>query len=182
MARWVKRIGVSMLAPAAVTTAFAADLPVKAPPVPVEPAGQFWIGVDYLGWSVKGDHLPALVTTSPVGTPLEQAGVLGAPGTTVLFGNSDVDGGWRSGGRLQAGYWFDPQHRSGVEVSFFDLQDKSTGFAANSAAYPKPFFDPTINRQSSLLSGFPGFLSGSIAVNETSRLLESMMFLYGNIS
>jgi hypothetical protein len=172
----LNRICVTLLAaaPFAASAAFAADLPVKAPPKPVEASGQFWAGVDYLAWTVKGDHLPALVTTSPVGGPPASAGVLGAPGTSVLFGNSNVDNGWRSGGRLRAGYWFDPQHSKGIEFSFFDLENASTGFAANSAAYPilaQPFFDPTINQQNARLSGFPGFITGSIAVNETSRLL-----------
>ena len=81
---------------------------------------------------MKGDRPPPLVTASAAGTPLAQAGVIGAPATTVLFGDSNVNGGWRSGGRLQAGYWFDPSRSKGVEVSFFDLQDASTGFAANS--------------------------------------------------
>jgi hypothetical protein len=51
----------------------------KAPLRTPDPAGQFWAEIDYLGWTV-----PPLVTTSPAGTPLAQAGVLGAPGTSVL--------------------------------------------------------------------------------------------------
>jgi Putative beta barrel porin-7 (BBP7) len=47
---------------------------------------------------------------------------------TVLFGDSNVNGAWRSGGRLHAGYWFDPSRKQGIEVSFFDLQDASTVF------------------------------------------------------
>jgi len=77
--------------------AAAADLPLKArPPAPAD-AGQFWVEMEYLAWSVKGDRLPPLVTTSPAGTPQAQAGILGPPSTTVLFGDSSVNGGWRSG-------------------------------------------------------------------------------------
>lgn len=95
----------------------AADLPfLKALPAP-PPTGAFWIELDYLAWTVKGDHLPPLVTTSPAGTPLGVAGVLGAPGTTILFGNSAVNDDWCSGGRVSAGYWFDPGHTRGVEAS-----------------------------------------------------------------
>src|ERR1043165_2093799 len=72
--------------------------------------GGFWIGAEYLNWTTKGDRLPALVTTSPAGTPAAQAGVLGAAGTEVLFGNESVQDSWRSGARVQGGYWFDPQH------------------------------------------------------------------------
>jgi hypothetical protein len=123
--------------PFACGTATAADLLIiKAPPKALDPAGQFWAKLDALARTVKGARPPPLVTTSPAGTPPAQAGVLGAPGTTVLFGDSPVDGGWRAGGRLQAGYWFDPQRSSGLEFSFFDLQDVSIGFAANSGGTP----------------------------------------------
>jgi hypothetical protein len=160
--------------PFAATTADAADLPIKAPPKLPDSGSLFWAEVDYLAWNVKGDRPPPLVTASPVGTPLFQAGVIGAPGTTVLFGDSSVNGGWRSGGRLQAGYWFDPSRNKGIEVSFFDLQNASTGFAANSgtnAILAQPFFDAVANQQASALVAFPGAISGAIAVNETSRLL-----------
>ncbi len=118
--------------------AAAADLPVKARPLAPADAGRFWAEMEYLAWSVKGDRLPPLVTTSPTGTPLPQAGILGSSSTTVLFGDSSVNDGWRSGGRLRAGYWFDPQHQSGIEASFFGLEHASTGFSAGSAGSSDP--------------------------------------------
>jgi hypothetical protein len=160
--------------PFAAHTAGAADLPIKAPPKILDSGNLFWAEVDYLAWSVKGDRPPPLVTTSPTGTPLPQAGVLGLPTTTVLFGDSSVNGGWRSGGRLQAGYWFDPSRTRGIEASFFALQGASTGFAANSgstAILARPFFNTFTNRQDATLVAFPGIATGVIAVNETSRLL-----------
>jgi hypothetical protein len=92
----------------------------------------------------------------------------------VLFGDANVNGAWRSGGRLQAGYWFDPSRKRGLEVSFFDLQDASTGFAANSgtnAILARPFVNALTNQQDTTLVSFPGVATGAIAVNETSRLL-----------
>jgi Putative beta barrel porin-7 (BBP7) len=62
--------------------AAAADLPIKAPPKIPDSGNLFWAELDYLAWTVKGDRLPPLVTTSPAGMPLLQAGVLGAPTTT----------------------------------------------------------------------------------------------------
>jgi putative beta barrel porin BBP7 len=123
---------------------------------------------------VKGDRLPALVTTSPAGTPVAAAGVLGAPGTSVLSGDSAVDGGWRAGAQLRAGYWFDPQHGKGIEVSFFDLQSAATSFATDSGAHAilaQPFFNALTNLQDSALVAYPGLLTGAVAVTETSRLL-----------
>src|SRR5580704_2583491 len=84
-------------------------------------AGGFWIAAEYLLWSTKGDKLPPLITTSPAGTPAASAGVLGAPGTSILFGNGTVGDGGRSGARLRGGYWFDPQHSAGIEAQFFAL-------------------------------------------------------------
>src|SRR5262245_36284458 len=79
------------------------------PPAPVEPLppgavivdgpapapNRLWGEVEFLvGW-LRSYHVPALVTASPPGTPRDQAGVLGAPGTTVLFGDERVNGGDR---------------------------------------------------------------------------------------
>ena len=155
------------------TSAVAADLPLKAPPKAVD-FNPFWAEVDYLAWTVTGDKLPALVTTAPVGTPLGLAGQLGQPTTTVLFGNSTVNNDWRSGGRITAGYWFDPQRSRGVEASFFGLENLGTGFAANSNSFPiltRPFFNVSTGGQDSLIAAFPGLSTGSVNANETSRLL-----------
>src|SRR5262249_39754470 len=135
--RAISAAAVAALILAGVPPARAADLPakpvLKAPP----PAhGRFWVAAEYLNWSAKGDRLPPLVTTSPQGTPLAQAGVLGAPGTSVLFGDSIVNDRWRSGGRVSAGYWFDPQGTQGIEANFFMLGRTSTGFAASSNGNP----------------------------------------------
>ena len=91
----------SMMTPVALTAglvavavsgdaADAADLPLKAPPLAPADASPFWAEMDYLAWSVKGDRLPALVTTSPAGTPRPQAGALGAPG--ALFAAASAGG------------------------------------------------------------------------------------------
>jgi hypothetical protein len=173
MPAWVRWIGATVLAAPFATAAFAADLAAKAPPQAVA-FDPFWVDVEALAWSVRGDHLPPLVTTSPAGTPQALAGVLGNPGTTVLFGDSSANNDWRTGGRITAGYWFDPQRSRGIEASFFDLQNASTGFAANSTAFPilaQPFFDPLANAQAARLIGFPGLISGAIGVDETSHLL-----------
>src|SRR5258707_8975961 len=118
----VRLTGVAVLAAmACCDPAAAADLPLKArPPAPAD-AGQFWAEMEYLAWSVKGDRLSPLVTTSPAGTPQLQAGILGSPGTTVLFGDSSVNGGLRSGGGLRARYMVDPQQRCRTPASVFSL-------------------------------------------------------------
>ncbi|MBR0686002.1 BBP7 family outer membrane beta-barrel protein [Bradyrhizobium manausense] len=166
-------IGLALAAISLNGGASAADLPLKAAPKPVD-FNPFWAEVDYLAWSVTGDKLPALVTTAPIGTPLGVAGVLGQPTTTVLFGNSSVNDDWRSGGRITAGYWFDPQRSRGIEASFFGLENIGTGFAADTGTYPiltRPFLNVATGAQDSMIIGFPGLGTGSINANETSRLL-----------
>ncbi|MBR0836033.1 BBP7 family outer membrane beta-barrel protein [Bradyrhizobium manausense] len=166
-------IGLALAAISLNGGASAADLPLKAAPKPVD-FNPFWAEVDYLAWSVTGDKLPALVTTAPIGTPLGVAGVLGQPTTTVLFGNSSVNDDWRSGGRITAGYWFDPQRSRGIEASFFGLENIGTGFAADTGTYPiltRPFLNVATGAQDSMIVGFPGLGTGSINANETSRLL-----------
>jgi hypothetical protein len=136
-------------------------------------SGGFWIGADYLNWSSKGDKLPPLVTTSLAGTPLAQAGVLGASSTTVLFGNASVADGWRSGVRVSGGYWFDAQHSEGIEAQLLFLGNESTEFSASSGATPilaEPFTDAVSGMPNASLIAFPGTASGSIAIRETSRL------------
>src|SRR3954469_24044431 len=162
--------------------ATAADLPIaaRAPATPVQAGGGFWIGAEFLYWSTKGDHLPALVTG---GTGL---GVLGAPGTTILFGNATVGDDWRPGGRLRAGYWFDPGRKMGIEGHFFGLADTSTDFRASSAGAPvllaQPFFNVPLNVPDSvIIAGGPFNTSGRIAVTETSRLLGAGMVFRGEI-
>ena len=164
---------VIVMAAVASPAVLAADEP-PAPAAPGAQADRFWVKLDYLAWTVRGDRLPPLVTTSRSGTPRAQAGVLGAQGTTILFGESTVNNEWRSGGRLQVGYWFDPRRTSGIEGSFFALENASTGFSADSGGDPilaRPFYDVVSNQQAALLGAFTGTLAGSLSASETSRVL-----------
>jgi hypothetical protein len=148
------------------------------------PDGQLWADVDFLLWWVKGDRLPPLVTTSPAGTPRAQAGVLGAPGTTVLFGDSGVNGGVRTGVRFRAGYWCDCEHTIGIEGDFFVLENLATHFNAASNGNPilaRPFFNALTNQQDSELIAFPGVVSGRASVSESSSLLGAGIWLRYNL-
>jgi hypothetical protein len=181
VARWRAFVPVALIAHAIAAHAAparAGDLPITPPPAepvlksPLPPAsGSFWIGADYLLWSTKGARLPPLVTTSPPGTPKPQAGVVGAPGTTVLFGDGAVADGWRSGVRLRGGYWFEPRRRSGIEAEFFALGSRTQGLAASNPILALPFVDVTSGLPQSRLVAFPGQSVGSVAVSDSSRLL-----------
>jgi hypothetical protein len=120
---------------------------------------------------MKGASLPPLITTSPAGTPAAQAGVLGAPGTVVLFGGSSVNDEARSGFRVTLGVWLDDCRKFGVEGDFFLLSSHGNGFAASSTGSPilaRPFVDATTGRPNSELISFPGLLAGSVTANAAS--------------
>jgi hypothetical protein len=112
-------------------------------------------------------------------------GVLGAPGTSILFGNATVGDDWRPGGRLRAGYWFDPARTMGIEGHFFGLADTSTDFAASSTGttlLARPFFNASANvSDSAFVAGGPGNLNGQVSVNETSRLLGAGLVFRGEL-
>jgi hypothetical protein len=134
---------------------------------------------------MKGASLPPLVTTSPAGTPAAQAGVLGAPGTTVVFGGNKVNDEIRSGFRFTLGGWLNDCRTCGVEADFFMLGSRGTGFEGSSTGSPilaRPFFNTTSGLQDAQLIAFPGFLSGSVAAHSGSTgLLGADALLRSNL-
>jgi hypothetical protein len=147
-------------------------LPMDAPSGPPADRARVWAQFDYLlGW-VKGDPLPPLVTTSPAGTVRTSAGVLGQPGTTVLFGNNEVNQGARSGLDAEFGLWFGQEHNVGLEGGFFFLANATRTFFASSdgtTILARPFFDVSTGNAASSLIGFPGVSSGSVGVTDTAH-------------
>src|SRR5262249_51793882 len=124
---------------------------------------------EYLLWWIKGDRTPPLLTTGPAAT----FGVLGQPGTQVLFGGP-LDYDTFSGGRFTAGYWFNDPQTLGVEGSFFFLGQQTVNFSAasNSMGLPvlsRPFTDTVIGPTVEQVA-FPGESAGSVAINAHSQL------------
>jgi hypothetical protein len=150
---------------------------VFEPPCPCElccgSPSRWWVRGEYLLWWLKDSPLPPLVTTSLPGTPREAAGVLGAPGTAILFGGSSLNNEERSGGRFGFGFWFDPNQCFGLETDFFFLGERSVRFNTGSGGIPilaRPIFDVGLGRESSELVAFPDVLAGNISVAASSRL------------
>jgi hypothetical protein len=144
-----------------------------------EPAGgspsSFWVRGEYLLWWSRDGQFPALVTTGVPGTTA-LPGVLGQPGTTVLFGGSDVDNQVRSGGRVTGGLWLNNSQTIGLEGNYFFLGSRSVHFDAASSGAPgsemiaRPFFDVMSGIQNAQLVAFPGIASGEIHLSSSSRL------------
>ncbi len=130
---------------------------------------QFWMDFNYLLGFVRGDTLPPLVTTSPVGTPRTTAGVLGQPTTSTLIGlqNENISG--RSGFQFSAGWWFHPDHSLGLETDIFFLSDASHSQTIASQGVPilaRPFFNVATGAEASILIAYPGVSTGSVQVEE----------------
>ncbi len=133
------------------------------------PAERFYARAEYLLWWIKDPRVPVLVTTGPP----ETGGILGLPGTQILFGGSTVDEGTRSGGRFTAGYWLDDCQRCGLEGNYFFLGNRSARFAANSNQFPvlaRPFFNLNQGTEFSQITAGPGLSTGTVTVNLPSRL------------
>jgi len=127
----------------------------------------FWVNAEYLAFGLKGNHVPALVTTSVAGTPQGTAGVLGQPNTRVMFGDDRILTGIRSGGRITVGGWI-VGDTVGIEANYFALGRGTTEFNAagnfsgggTGPILARPFVAPP-NVPSRLMLAFPNFILGN---------------------
>jgi hypothetical protein len=135
-------------------------------PVPGDEPARWWGSADYLlGW-MRGSRLPPLVTSSPTGTARGSAGVIGQPGTAILFGDTEAAADIRSGIRLDLGAWFDREHTWGIDAGFFMVESQANLFFSNSpdgnTILARPFINATTGAPVSQLVAFPGLATGSI--------------------
>lgn len=143
--------------------------------------GRLWVEVEYLAWASSPTHLPPLVTTSDPTASLAEAGVLGMDNTSILFGNADYHGDLRSGGRLTGGFWFTPEHRFGVEGSFFEVDSGDVEFLALGNDVPilgRPFINALTGLPDAVLASYPGLLlNGRIEIKSDVDLLGAEALL-----
>jgi hypothetical protein len=138
--------------------------------------GGLYVRAEYLLWGTKGADLPALVTTSPADTEQNDAGVLGEPGTRILFGDESVNSNTRSGGRITFGWWFDPCRRLGVEGEYFALKDETDDFRGGTddfAILARPFYDVVDGEENASLTSFPGLVRGDLVAEAETRFQGS---------
>ena len=141
---------------------------------------RLWVGAEYLLWWTQGIDVPPLVTTSPSGADPDEAGVIGEPGTVVLFGGERIGYGAQSGGKFTLGYWLTPCESVGLEAGYLFLGKASTGFRAASPDTPilaRPYFDFGSGTEDALLVAHPDFLSGSVAIDGTVDLQAAEVLL-----
>jgi hypothetical protein len=153
-------------------------VPAVSDGVPVDP-NRFYALAEYLSWWARTDHVPPLVTTGP---PASE-GILGRPGTQVLFGGNlheDI----RSGGRFTVGYWLDCCHDCGIESSFFFLEPQNTRFSASSDVFPllaRPFLRQNDNTEFREIATRPGLSTGSVTVDTPSKFYGGDLNLRHNV-
>jgi hypothetical protein len=169
--------------PSTTFSAFAGDDPLALPKGrgskgstfygPCGPDGVFWFDAELLMWWTRGVQVPALVTSSTIPT---SGGVLGQPGTTILYGSEDIKQGVTPGARFNLGVWIDDNHCWGLEGNFFYLAShaKNVTFAGSGAlnepVLARPFFNVNTNAEDSALVSFPGSLSGNVRIRTSNRL------------
>lgn len=124
------------------------------------PPGCTWIRAEALLWWTNGADSPPLVAT----------GILGDPGTTVLFGDEPINDSLRAGLRLRAGRWMNCEHTCGWEAGFFWLGNDGDGFTATSqladgSDIVRPFIDANTGLPSAEL------VPGTVTVDTGSNLI-----------
>jgi hypothetical protein len=131
--------------------------------------GHFYVIVDYLLAWTKSDRVPPLVTTGPPSSE----GILGNPGTMVLFGGSDLNTGTRSGINITAGVCLSECLNLGLQTNFFGLFPKTQNPVFRSDQFPvlgRPFIvaNPPGGNLSQIAT-FPNLSTGSISVANSNR-------------
>ena len=146
------------------------QVPPLLPGVRHHIGNRLYLSGEYLLWDVDGMRAPALVTTSPSGTPDTISGVLGENGTRVLFGG-ELNEGTANGFRFGGGFWLGSARRVGIEFEYFQLEDLNDGYLGSSQGIPilaRPSFDIVAGQETAQLIAYPGRVSGNIRIDSES--------------
>ena len=145
-----------------------------------------WVRADYLLWNLSGFDIPALVSSSPTGTAQADAGILGLPTTSVLFGEGSIDDSARSGFRIAIGGSTDTRGTTNLEASYFYLGRDSDSFSATGGdiILARPFFSVESGAigQNAELVHLPGVLEGRIAASSQSDLQGGSLRMYQTVA
>jgi len=136
------------------------------------PEGRFWGSAEYLLWWFEGSRVPPFVTSGPPASN----GILGAPGTTVLFGGSRLEEDPHSGGRFTLGYWLNECQTIGIDGGYFFLGSRAEQFTAGASGLPgsrvlsRPIVNAITGGETAEIVASPGAVAGNIHVSSSSRL------------
>jgi hypothetical protein len=155
-------------APATVpgVTANNAYVPSQQPSAPAWQANAptIFASLDYsLNWLTRSSF-PPLVTASPPGVALANAGVLGQSTTSVAFGGKAFDRDPIHGVRFRVGAVTDDGVTS--EISAFCIRGtQSVAFSGGNGSLARPFFEPFTEQEAANFISFPNRFDGSIVLN-----------------
>lgn len=145
--------------------------------------GAFYARGEYLLWWLGGDRYPALVTTSPNGTPRADAGVLGESDTSILFGDDTINDGSRNGTRVVMGVCLTPVTR--LEGDWFTLGSNGAVYSAASTGNPilaRPFFNLATGVEDANVIAFPGELEGGLHMAADTQFMGAGLHIARNLT
>jgi hypothetical protein len=131
----------------------------------------FWIRGEWLYMQIKNQPLPVPLITESDAASL---GIIGNPGTVVVFGGNDVYMHHFTGGRLTAGLTICCEPNFGLEVSAFTTEKQTVRFdaasdAAGNPVIARPFFDVVNQVENAIAVSFPGAFAGSVSATVSSQ-------------
>jgi hypothetical protein len=113
-------------------------------PGPMLLSERLWVRGEYLLWQSEGMDSPPLITTGAAGVSVNDAGVLGVPGTRTVFGGNLNDDSV-NGIRMRGGFWITPQQTFAIETEYFSLlgglDDSFNSRGRPENIFARPFFD-----------------------------------------
>ncbi|TVP97990.1 MAG: hypothetical protein EA381_13450 [Planctomycetaceae bacterium] len=129
----------------------------------------YWLSGGYLRWSITGANLPPLLRSGD-GTSLDNIGVLGQPGQTLLGGTEAnmTSSGFEIGG----GVWFDNCQHSGWEFRYSGLPqqfDRQTVDSVWTLGLGRPYVAGDGN-EAALLVAHPNFADGMMTQSTWTEL------------
>ena len=138
------------------------------------PKELFWVSGEYVAAFFRPMRLESpLATIGSVTDPRQ--GVLGQPGTGVLYGQEQVSSGLTSGVRFGAGVFLDQENCFSLECVGIIFAPNTQTFRtvsdpAGNPVLARPVFGTDLGRESSFLTASPNVFAGSINIQTTSQL------------
>jgi hypothetical protein len=136
-------------------------------------AERVWVNAEYLLWWIKGMGTPPLLGSVPVSVLTSSSGTLPAGSVATIFGDSQLHFGAFSGGRISGGAWLDQGQHWGIDGSYFFLERKTRGFAADSTptTVVGPLFQDSTNGALTIIYPInPTQATESVSASASTRL------------
>jgi hypothetical protein len=129
---------------------------------------RFCFSADYLNWYVKGQKLPELVSTSPLGTGPTLAGRKFEPTTNILFGGDRQDDENVDGFRFRGSLALDCCCCNKIDFEYFSLNSNDFFYSRETPGdndiLARPFYNPWTGNEDAEFVGYPGLIDGRIDV------------------